>query len=159
MSFTLNQKIGDNIVSIKVDLPSGGSTTVLLDFQSEYDKQETFRSLDVTQKGGWIVGTMPEDDIPETGNYKVTIHDTVFDLLSLDEMHFPLDTLDQPLNDIRGQGRATIIKIIRAVVTGEDFPSPTQPTILDTTIVEPTAVDQTVTQPETASLKRTTYRS
>ena len=176
MSITLDRSKRDNVVSINVSLPDGGETAVLLDFESEYDRREIFRSLRVTPTGSWLIGTLPEDDIPISGNYKVTIHDTVHDLLSLDEMHFPLDTLDQPWDNVRGAGRDQIIKIIRAVVFGEDYPTTNQPTVLNTTIVQPgsnirqtvepnalntaivqpTAEDQSVTQPEAASLKRLT---
>ena len=159
MAFTLNQNKGDNVVSIKVELPSGGSTTVLLDFLSEYDKQETFRSLDVTQKGGWIVGTLPEDRIPDTGNYRVTVSDSVFDGLALNDIHVGLNEIQTSLEGISGPARSQLLKIIRAVVIGEDFPSPVQPVILDTTIVQPTAVDQSITQPDAVSLKRRTNRS
>lgn len=138
--FTLDSRRGDNEVAINVELPDGSALNVRLDFQSEYTKQSLFRTLDITQRGKWIVGTMPEDDIPSSGQYTVTVSDTTRVLISLDELQTPLNEVDQPLNDLRGLGRSNIIKIIRAVVLGENYPTEDQPTEISRTITQPTAL-------------------
>ena len=154
--FTLDTQRGDNTVAINVELPDGSENQVHLDFESEYTKQQVFRTLEVEQKGKWIVGVLEEDLLPLTGQYTVTVNDTVQDLLSLDEIHEPLDELDQPLNDIRGNARNEVIKIIRAVVYGEDYPFGEQPTEVTRTVTQPpktegftqnTALTETITMP------------
>ena len=159
MSITLNQSQGDNTVSIFVQLPSGGSSTVLLDFESDYDKQEIFRNLDVTQRGEWIVGTISSDRIPDTGNYTVKIHDSVSDSLAINDIHIALNEITQSIDNITGPSRDELIKIIKAVVYGADFPSPNQPTVISRTISQPPAKSTAVSSVAARDTKLNTYRS
>ena len=145
--FALDNRRGDNTVAINVELPDGGNTQVHLDFESEYTKQQLFRTLSVEQKGKWIVGVLSEDLLPETGQYTVTVYDTVEDLISLDELHAPLFELEQPLDDLRGDAHNEIIKVIRAVVLGEDYPVDEQPTEVSRVTHEPTAKTNIIHEP------------
>ena len=137
MAITLDTRNGDNTIAIDVTLPNNASThTVILDFVSDYDKQTTLRHLNVTQSGEWIVGTMFEESIPYSGNFKVSIHTSVEDFLALNEIVRSLDQISDPLNDLRGPSKDDLIKIVRAVILGTDWPFEIQPNVITRTFVE-----------------------
>ena len=147
MAITLDTRKGDNTISIDVTLPNNASThTVILEFESAYDKQTTLRHLNVRQSGQWIVGVMYEESIPYSGNYTVSIHTSVEDFLALNEIVRSLDEISDPLNDLRGPSKDDLIDIVRAVILGSDWPMEIQPTEISRTIVESTALSENITE-------------
>ena len=143
MAITLDTRKGDNTIAIDVTLPNNTSThTVILEFESAYDKQTTLRHLNVTQSGQWIVGVMFEESIPYSGNYTVSIHTSVEDFLALNEIVRSLDQISDPLNDLRGPSKDVLIDIVRAVILGSDWPMEIQPTEISRTITESAALSE-----------------
>ena len=141
MAITLDTRKGDNTIAIVVTLPNNASThTVILDFVSDYDKQTTLRHLNVTQSGEWILGVMYKENVPYSGNFKVSIHTSVEDFLALNEIVRSLDQISDPLNDLRGPSKDDLIGIVRAVVLGSDWPFEVQPTAINKTVVEEPAL-------------------
>ena len=146
MAITLNTIYGNNEVTIDVTLPNGAINSVLLDFKAEYDREELFRVLEIEQEGSWIVGVLPEDRIPYTGNYRVDIHTSKQGFVTLKDIHIGLNEIVQPLNSLTGLVRDILIKVIRALVYGEDYPTENQPSIISSTITQPDAANTTFKQ-------------
>ena len=147
MAITLDTSKGDNTISVVLTLPNNIAThTVVLEFQSDYDKQTTLRHLNVTQEGEWIIGVIDSENIPYTGNYKVAIHTSVEDFLALNEIVRSLDEISNPLNDLRGPSKDVLLDIIRAIILGTDWPYELQDNIVSTTITQNPATNTSVTQ-------------
>ena len=161
MGFTLDSRDASNTISLNQTLPDDNlGNTILLDFVSEYDRQEYFRSVDVTQQGAWLTGTIDNDRIPNTDTYKVTVHSTVQDHLALKDIHIPLSQILVPLKDIVGPSRAVTLKTLQATVIGEDYQTQTVPEQTIDIITEYTGTTDVVVErvSDNENAKGTTYR-
>ena len=162
MSFTLDHNQATNNITLNVTLPDDAlDHTVLLDFISEFDREDYHRSLSVTSQGPWITGTMEQDRIPPTDSYRVEVHATLQDHLALRDIHIPLSQIMVPLKDIVGPTRDALLATLQAIVVGNDFPIATERTTATPAAVEyagrTTEVTERISSNENA--RGTTYRS
>ena len=149
---TIDARNATNNVALNVELGSDAvNHTVHLDFISEYDQQVTSRDLDVNVFPEWLVGTLPNSEIPPTDNYRLEVYDTEADFLPLNHIFTPLNVLNMPLNNIRGASRSVLLKTLRAIVIGNDLPATTENLAENIQITQPIMVDQNITQPAASS--------
>lgn len=162
MSFTLDHNQAENNVTLNVTLPDDAlDHTVLLDFISEFDREDYHRSLSVTSQGPWITGTMEQDRIPPTDSYRVEVHATLQDHLALRDIHIPLSQIMVPLRDIVGPTRDALLATLQAIVVGNDFPAAQERTTLIPTAREYTGQTTTIVERVSTNenARGTTYRS
>ena len=145
MSFTLDHNKSSNNITLNVTLPDDAlDHTVLLDFISEYDREDYHRSLSVTSQGPWLTGTLPNDRVPPTDQYRVEVHATLQDHLALRDIHIPLSQIMVPLRDIVGPTRDALLATLQALVIGNDYPTTEERITAIPTAVERTGTSTTV---------------
>ena len=117
----LSRNKAGNKLAIFGDTPDEVGDDLRLVFKSKYDKQQYQEFMTHTAQGAWLVGNIDQDQIPDVGgNYSMEVHYSLAGLLALNEVREPLNSLDQPLNNLRGQAFDNLIKEILVQVEGLD---------------------------------------
>ena len=160
MSFTIDSRDVSNNISLNITLPSDATGTVLLDFFSEYDREDYFRTLDVTQTGPWIVGTIPNDRIPPTDTYKVDVYAAVEDHLAFKDIHIPFKDIMVAFKDIVGPSRNEKLSTVQGIIIGDDYQTQTEITEVLPSVTEYVGLTDTVVErvSNNENAKATTYR-
>ena len=149
----------NNPIAIHATLDPDAGSRVVIEFTSIYDRQVYETSIGITRQGEYLIGDIPGADLPaRTGNYDVSVHESVVDFLSLSEITQSLSEITDTLLTLQGDTRDDIITTIAAYVIAGDNPVVTQSVAGSSTISEPPARSTTINQTAETNSRLQTIR-